>query len=181
MAACRGEGSCRGLLSALTAAAGKNLEEKQLLRPPQLWGASPGAFRCWVPAATLCAADPGSMLGAAETGLISLACGVEGWLMSLAGFQDGSGCRMGTAQAGLVELEDGWWPRSVSPPAPSLWALGQLGALRPQHGLWGRIALEGRVLAPLSYRGNAVRLICCARSHLCSRRVRDGLDLLIFM
>lgn len=102
------------------------------------------------------------MLGAAETGLITLACGVEGWLMSLVGFQDGSGCRMGTAQAGLVELEDGWWPRSVSPPAPSLRALGQPGALRPQHGLWGRIALEGRVLAPLSYGGkcSSFDLLC---------------------
>ena len=29
-------------------------------------------------------------------------------------------------------------------------ALGQLGALQPQRGLWGRIALEVRVFAPLS-------------------------------
>lgn len=33
-AACRGGGSCGGLLSALTAAAGKDLAEKQLLHPP---------------------------------------------------------------------------------------------------------------------------------------------------
>lgn len=109
------------------AAAGKGLAEKRLLDPAGSWGASPSAFWCWVLAAPLCAADPGSLLGAAEMGLISLACGVKGWLMSLAGLQDGSGCRMGTAQAAPVEPEDGWQPESVSSPTPNPMGAGSAG------------------------------------------------------
>ena len=125
-------------------------------------GALPGVFQCWVLAALLCAADAASLLGAAAMGLISLACGVKGWLTSLADLQDSSGCGTGTAPAGPVELEDGWQPGSLSPPAPSPVGAGSASHSAALVRLWGRIALQARVLAALSSGGkhSLLDLLC---------------------
>lgn len=47
--------------------------------------------------------------------------GAEGWLLSLAGLQDGSGCGMGTAQAGPMGTEDGWQPETARLREVLLW------------------------------------------------------------
>lgn len=79
---------------------------------PQLLGHC-GHLSVW--AAPPCPADPGSQRRRDVAGR------AEGWLLSLADLQDGSGCGMGTAQAGPMGPEDGWQPESARLEEGLLW------------------------------------------------------------
>lgn len=91
-----------GLSSAL---GGRDPAEMQILHP-----AAPGAW-----GAPLGVGCPRSQQRRDAAGR------AQGWLLALAGLQDGSGCGMGTAQAGPMGTEDGWQPQSARLGEVLLW------------------------------------------------------------